>query len=100
LEQRRHCTWLEREQMWPRLIDAFTLSLSAAVAPLGITVNAIDPGPTDTGWMDDDLRDSLLSAAPMHRVGTPADASRLIAFLASEDASWITGQVIRSRGGF
>jgi 3-oxoacyl-[acyl-carrier protein] reductase len=81
-------------------IDAFTLSLSAAVAPLGITVNAIDPGPTDTGWMDDDLRDSLLGTAPMHRVGTPADAARLIAFLASEDASWITGQVIRSRGGF
>jgi 3-oxoacyl-[acyl-carrier protein] reductase len=79
-------------------IDAFTLSLSAAVAPLGITVNAIDPGPTDTGWMGEDLRKSLLGIAPMQRLGTPGDAARLITFLASEDASWITGQVIRSRG--
>jgi 3-oxoacyl-[acyl-carrier protein] reductase len=80
-------------------VDAFTLSLSAAVAPLGITVNAIDPGPTDTGWMDANLRNSLLEAAPMRRLATPDDAARLITFLASEDARWITGQVIRSRGG-
>lgn len=78
--------------------EAFTLSLSAAVAALGITVNALDPGPTDTGWMPPELRDSLLSTAPMGRLGTPQDAARVVAFLASEEAGWITGQVIRSRG--
>jgi len=79
-------------------VDAFTLSLSAAVAGRGITVNAVDPGPTDTGWMSAGLRESLLGAAPMGRLGTPEDAARIISFLASEDARWITGQVLRSRG--
>jgi 3-oxoacyl-[acyl-carrier protein] reductase len=80
-------------------IEAFTLSLSAEVASRGITVNAIDPGATDTGWMTDDLKAALLAHAPMGRVGQPEDAARLIAFLASEEAGWITGQVVRSRGG-
>jgi 3-oxoacyl-[acyl-carrier protein] reductase len=79
-------------------VDAFTLSLSAAVARLGITVNAIDPGPTDTGWMRAGLRESLLGTAPMGRLGTPQDAARVVAFLASEEAGWVAGQVIRSRG--
>ncbi len=80
-------------------IDALTLSLSADLARGGITVNAIDPGATDTGWMSDVLRESLWRNAPMGRVGVPLDAARLVAFLASDDAAWITGQIIRSRGG-
>ena len=40
-------------------VEAFTLSLSAAVAQLGITVNAVDPGPSDTGWMETELREAL-----------------------------------------
>jgi 3-oxoacyl-[acyl-carrier protein] reductase len=80
-------------------IEAFTVSFSAAVAHLGITVNAVDPGPTDTGWIGPALRMELEADAPMGRVGLPQDAARLIAFLASDEASWITGQVIRSRGG-
>lgn len=80
-------------------VEAFTLSLSAELAPRGITVNAVDPGPTDTGWMPPDLKERLTAAAPMGRVGLPTDAARLIAFLASPDAGWITGQVVRSRGG-
>jgi 3-oxoacyl-[acyl-carrier protein] reductase len=80
-------------------VDAFTLSLSAAVAGRGITVNAVDPGPTDTGWLQAAPRAALLSSAPMGRLGTPQDAARLVAFLASEEAGWVTGQVIRARGG-
>jgi len=79
-------------------VEAFTLSLSAAVARLGITVNAVDPGPTDTGWMGAEVRESLLRQAPMGRLGLPQDAARLVVFLASEEAGWVTGQVIRSRG--
>ena len=80
-------------------VESFTFSLSAAVAARGITVNAVDPGPTDTGWISAGLRGSLLSAAPMGRLGTPQDAARIITFLASDEAGWLTGQVIRSRGG-
>ncbi len=81
-------------------IDAFAVTLAAEVAPLGITVNAVDPGPTDTGWMTDEVKQEILPRFPMGRVGQPEDAARLIAFLASEEAGWITGQIIRSTGGF
>lgn len=80
-------------------IEAFTLTLSAELAPKGITVNAVDPGATDTGWMTEEMRRDLTLHAPMGRVGQPEDAARLIAFLASDEAGWITGQVIHSRGG-
>jgi 3-oxoacyl-[acyl-carrier protein] reductase len=79
-------------------VESFTLSLSAAVASRGITVNAVDPGPTDTGWMSAGLRESLLRTAAMGRLGTPQDAARVVTFLASDEAEWVTGQVIRSRG--
>lgn len=81
-------------------IDAFTVTLAAELAPRGITVNAVDPGPTDTGWMTEEVKRELQPRFPMGRIGQPADAARLIAFLASEDAGWITGQIIRSTGGF
>lgn len=81
-------------------VDAFTVSLSLALAPRGITVNAVNPGPTDTGWMDDDLKNLLLPRFPMGRIGEPGDAARLVAFLASPDARWITGQILHSEGGF
>ncbi|WP_420644036.1 SDR family oxidoreductase [Candidatus Leptofilum sp.] len=80
-------------------VEAFSLSLSADLASQGITVNAIDPGITDTGWITDDLRQHFVAQAPMRRIGTPADAARLVRFLASPEAGWITGQLIRSRGG-
>ncbi|HKG24233.1 MAG TPA: SDR family oxidoreductase [Thermomicrobiales bacterium] len=81
-------------------VEAITRSLADGVAQLGITVNAVNPGPTDTGWIDDDLRTALLPMFPTGRIGTPEDAARAVAFLASEEAAWITGQVIHSEGGF
>jgi len=81
-------------------IEVFTRSLAPAVAAKGITVNAVDPGPTDTGWITTELRDVLLPRFPMGRIGTPLDAARLVAWLVSPDAGWVTGQVIHSRGGF
>ncbi len=80
-------------------VEAFTLSLSAEVGSLGITVNAVDPGITDTGWITPELKTEWEAAAPQGRLGMPEDAARLIRFLASPDAGWITGQVIHSDGG-
>jgi 3-oxoacyl-[acyl-carrier protein] reductase len=79
-------------------VEAFTTSLAAGVAHLGITVNAIDPGGTDTGWMPDQLKVAILENSAFGRIGQLDDAARLVTFLASEAGTWITGQVIRSRG--
>jgi len=81
-------------------IEAFTSTFAVEVASRGITVNAVNPGPTDTGWMTEELKRELLSRFPTGRLGQPEDAARLIAFLAGEEAEWITGQVIHSEGGF
>jgi 3-oxoacyl-[acyl-carrier protein] reductase len=81
-------------------IEAFSRSLAAEVAPLGITVNAVNPGPTDTGWMTDEIKADLLPKMGLGRPGRPEDAARLIGFLASDAGGWITGQTIHSEGGF
>jgi 3-oxoacyl-[acyl-carrier protein] reductase len=75
-----------------------TMTLSEELMERGITVNTINPGPTDTGWGigDEDPKPSM----PLARWGEPDDAARLIAWLCTDDARWITGQVINSEGGF
>ena len=79
-------------------IEAVMLALAGGLAGAGITVNAMDPGGTDTGWMSEDLKARLVSESPRGRVGQPIDAARLLAFLTSDEAGWVTGQLIRSRG--
>jgi 3-oxoacyl-[acyl-carrier protein] reductase len=81
-------------------IEAFVKSFAVAVGPKGITVNAVNPGPNDTGWMSDDLKAYLKPKFALGRIGRPDDVAKVIAFLASTDAAWITGQVINVEGGF
>jgi 3-oxoacyl-[acyl-carrier protein] reductase len=79
-------------------ITAFTRTLAKEVAHKGITVNAIDPGPTDTGWMSTELKARLAAENGFGRVGYPEDAARLVVFLASSAGEWVSGQLIQSRG--
>ncbi len=81
-------------------IEIFTRSLAPAIMARGITINAVNPGPTDTGWMTDEVKRELLPRFPAGRLGQPDDVARLVAFLASPAAQWITGQIIHSEGGF
>ena len=81
-------------------IHQMTRSLADALADLGVTVNAVNPGPVDTGWPDDDLREALRSHFPAGRWGRPEDIAAVVAFLASAESAWITGQVIDAEGGF
>jgi 3-oxoacyl-[acyl-carrier protein] reductase len=81
-------------------IEAFTRTLAAEVGHKGITVNAINPGPTDTGWMTEELKRAIAPRFPSGRIGQPEDAAKLVAFLSGDEAAWITGQVIHSEGGF
>ncbi|MGI9254300.1 MAG: SDR family oxidoreductase [Thermomicrobiales bacterium] len=81
-------------------VEALTASLSPALAEVGITVNAVNPGPTDTGWITPEFADVLRPKFPAGRIGRPEDAARLIAWLCTDDAAWVPGQVIHSEGGF
>jgi 3-oxoacyl-[acyl-carrier protein] reductase len=81
-------------------IHQMTLSLADALVDRGITVNAINPGPTDTGWANPELTERVQKALPAGRWGSPDDASRLVAWLVSDDSAWITGQILNSEGGF
>lgn len=81
-------------------ITAFTQSVAVELAPHKITVNAVDPGPTDSGWMSKEMKEFLLPKFPSGRIGEPQDAAKIIVFLASDESDWITGQIIHSDGGF
>lgn len=81
-------------------IPDMTKTLAAEIGNKGITVNAVNPGPTDTGWTTEELKKGLVDKFPMKRIGQPEDAARLVSFLASEASEWITGQTIHSEGGF
>jgi len=80
-------------------LHQLTASLVAHLAPRGITINTIDPGPTDTGWSTAGVYKAVLKASLQGRWGQPDDAVRMIAWLATDDAQWITGQAIDSRDG-
>jgi len=80
-------------------LHQLTLSLSAHLIPRGITVNTVNPGATDTGYASAELYESIRIAHPQGRWGQPEDAARLIGWLVTDDAQWITGQVINSTGG-
>ena len=77
-----------------------TLSMAGELAPRGITVNAINPGPTDTGWMSPELKHRLIEANPIGRVSQPSDAAELVRFLLSDAGGWINAQFLHSDGGF
>jgi 3-oxoacyl-[acyl-carrier protein] reductase len=77
-----------------------TASLADALADRGITVNTINPGPTDTDYVDQATRERVARRFPAGRWGAPDDAARLVAWLCTDDAAWVTGQVINSEGGF
>lgn len=80
-------------------MDRIVLAAAEENRALGITANVINPGATDTGWMDADLEDYIRKSTFLNRVGTPQDCAHLVDFLCSSKGGWINGQIISSNGG-
>ena len=78
-----------------------SLSRTAAVelGPYGITVNIVSPGPIQTAWITPELDKGIAQSAPLGRVGLPDDVADVVVFLASEQARWLTGQLLYVGGG-
>jgi 3-oxoacyl-[acyl-carrier protein] reductase len=81
-------------------MDRITLAAARELAHLGVTANAINLGPVDTGWMSGDLKQDVVRQTPLGRLGTPQDTARLVEFLCSPHGGWINGQLLMSNGGF
>jgi 3-oxoacyl-[acyl-carrier protein] reductase len=81
-------------------LNELTPSLAVELMPRGITVNCIDPGPTDTGYADEAALAAVAARMPGGRWGQPDDVARLVGWLASDEAAWITGRTIASDGGW
>ncbi|GAA3586314.1 SDR family oxidoreductase [Nonomuraea rosea] len=86
-------------------LDTFTLNLAKQLGPRGITVNSVAPGIVDTdvnaGWLrgNAEAQAHAASLAALGRIGQPEDIADIVAFLASDDARWVTGRVIDATGG-
>lgn len=81
-------------------IHQMTLSLADALADRGITVNTVNPGPTDTGWASPDLAERVGRALPRGRWNSPGEVAAVVAWLAGDDAATVTGDVIDAEAGF
>ena len=80
-------------------LEALTRSIALEVAQYGITVNCVSPGPTQTGWIDEEFEKVVVPLIPMGKLIQPEDIAETVLFLASERARMITGQVIKVSGG-
>ena len=81
-------------------LASITKTLADQLADQRITLNAVNPGPVDTGYASPEAHEAVRRHFPQQRWGVPDDPARLIAWLVTDEAVWITGQVINSEGGF
>lgn len=81
-------------------LDRLVISAARELGPHGISANVLNPGPIDTGWMDDETRAGLAGMTPLGRLGTPGDIAAVVSFLVSDEGRWISGQLLQADGAF
>ncbi len=80
-------------------LESCSRSAAAEFGPFGITVNIVSPGPVPTGYIAPEMEEGLIRDIPLRRIGQPSDIADAIVFLASNQARWITGQLLCVHGG-
>lgn len=81
-------------------LDRIVIAAARELGGLSISSNALNPGPVDTGWMNDEIRESGIARQPTGRLGTPDDIAGVVSFLTSPEGRWVSGQLIKADGGF
>jgi 3-oxoacyl-[acyl-carrier protein] reductase len=81
-------------------IESYSRSAAAEVGKYGITVNVVAPGPIQTGWLTPDQATAIAAGTPLGRCGAPQDVADVVVFLASDQAHWLTGQLLYVGGGW
>lgn len=81
-------------------VHQMTLPFASALIRRGITLNTVNPGPVDTGYLTGEDREKVAVRFPRGRWGQPEDTARLVGWLCTDEAAWVVGQVIDSEGGF
>jgi 3-oxoacyl-[acyl-carrier protein] reductase len=80
-------------------LESYSRSAAAELGPYGITVNVVSPGPVQSGYIAPEVEAALIPDIPLGRIGKPEDIANAVVFLASEQAGWITGQLLFVHGG-
>ena len=81
-------------------LDRIVIAAARELGDRGISSNALNPGPVDTGWMDEAIRASGTARQPTGRLGTPNDIAEVVRFLVSPEGRWVSGQLLTADGGF
>jgi 3-oxoacyl-[acyl-carrier protein] reductase len=80
-------------------LESYSRSAAAELGPYGITVNVVSPGPVQSGYISPEAEEALIPDIPLRRIGQPADIANAVLFFSSEQAGWITGQLLFVHGG-
>lgn len=80
-------------------LDRVIKAAAIELGPRGIRANCINPGPTETGWISEELRKEISHRSPLGRTSAAQDSANLVAFLLSPEGGWISGQLLYSNGG-
>ena len=80
-------------------LESYSRSAASELGPHGITVNIVSPGPVQSGYISSETERELITDIPLKRIGRPEDIANAVLFFASEQAAWITGQLLFVHGG-